>query len=127
MDAHVYDIELGRSYEQGLRGELSSGRNTSERLERGGKEDTLQTLASDQAPTEVDREALEQYLGDVKNRLAKTGVELKFTFHEESGALQVELINSENDKIVRKIPPDELVKLASSLKEMAGAFLNRSV
>ncbi len=75
----------------------------------------------------MDRAAVEAAFKEAQQRLGNQDLELKYTISEDSGDIQVELINSENDKVVRKIPPDELIKLHSSLKEMAGAFLNRSV
>ncbi len=75
----------------------------------------------------VDREKVDAAFKEAQQRLSNQDLELKYTISEESGDIQVELINTENDKVVRKIPPDELIKLHSSLKEMAGAFLNRSV
>lgn len=125
MDAHVTDIETARGFsaEKGV-GAVAS------RLEKDfhAKDGKAYRLAVEaDAENTVEREALEKYLGDVKSRLGSKGVELKYTYHEESGDLQVELINTENEKIMRKIPPDELLKLASSLKEMAGKLVNRSV
>lgn len=149
MDAHVKDIELKRAFENaGLLFERGhgnaerSGHSNTERSAHGATERTARAAreertarekrpqgesAEKKPETAADREALEHYLGDVKDRLAKNNVELKFTFHDETGDLQVELVSGENEKVVRKIPPDELLKLSASLKEMAGAFLNRSV
>lgn len=137
MNAHVSDIELKRTIDySGLKNERAAERKLHDVADILVNKEPLQELqheskhkpaAQSSRESAQDRKALEEYLGDVKERLAKSNVELKFTFHEDTGALQVELINAENDKIVRKIPPDELIKLSSSLKEMAGAFLDRSV
>lgn len=137
MNAHVSEIELKRSVDySGLKNDRAAERKLHAVAELLASREPLHDLLqeSQHKPAALsgresaqDRKALEEYLGDVKDRLAKNNVELKFTFHEDTGALQVELINAENDKIVRKIPPDELIKLSSSLREMAGAFLDRSV
>lgn len=135
MDAHVNDIELKRALEHaGLHVERSSRAGperhprSQPRVDQEAKEHRQQQLAEEHSQQpEADREALSQYLGEAHERLARAGMQLKFTFHEDTGDLQVELINSEDDKVVRKIPPDELLELSASLKEMAGAFLNRSV
>jgi len=135
MNAHVNDIELKRTYDYaGTRGEGRAERRQQEHGEtverrhqaREQRQEHTATV-SPKRDTNEERKALEQYLGDVKDRLVKNNVELKFTFHDDTGDLQVELINADNEKVVRKIPPDELIKLSSSLKEMAGAFLDRSV
>ena len=147
MDAHIKEIQLKRAFEHAGLLQERSGQGSGERLVRGevrplrvervepkelmdrgegqGNDQRRQPMEKP-AESLADREALEHYLGDVKERLARNNVELKFTFHDDTGSLQVELVNGE-DKVVRKIPPDELLRLSASLKEMAGAFLNRSV
>ncbi len=126
MDAHIKEME--RSH--GLEAAALTGHKLLQGEEERGTRDTRNKPYNAQPATpeaSLDRQALEKYLGEVKNRLASNGVELKFKFHEDSGDLQVELVNADNDKVVRKIPPDELLKLSSSLREMAGTFLDRSV
>lgn len=146
MDAHIKEIQLKRAFEHAgllqeragqangerlarevrpIRGDRVEPKEPMHRGDQHGQDARRQTLEKP-AESLADREALEHYLGDVKERLAKSNVELKFTFHDDTGSLQVELVNGE-DKVVRKIPPDELLQLSASLKEMAGAFLNRSV
>ncbi len=61
--------------------------------------------------------------------LAQRGVSLKFKLRDDSGDLQVEVMDAAKEKVIRKIPPDELVKLAESLEQMnaeasPGAFFN---
>lgn len=75
---------------------------------------------------EMNRQDLEQALQSAQDRFADKGVELKFRLNEESGDIQVEVLAAGSDKVVRKIPADELIHLSESLEEMAGRFLDRS-
>jgi uncharacterized FlaG/YvyC family protein len=124
MDAQVYKIEGQRP------GTAVKVDPVPHDQARAGPEhrDRL-TLANQQAGLShpMDRTAVETAFKEAQQRLGNLDLELKYTISEDSGDIQVELINSENDKVVRKIPADELIKLHSSLKEMAGAFLNRSI
>lgn len=39
--------------------------------------------------------------------------------------VQVEIVNTQSNKVVRKIPQDELLKLSASIKQMTGVVLNQ--
>lgn len=138
MEARVMETELKRVVEgpvaytphKSANTRMEGEERTSSALTSSIADNTKSTKKNEKVTSEplttADKEALETYLGDAKKHLAKSGVELKFKFHE-SGDLQVELVNADNDKVVRKIPPDELLELSASLREMAGTFLNRSI
>ena len=44
---------------------------------------------------------------------------------EAKAGVQVEIINTTNNKVLRKIPQDELLKLSASIKQMTGVVLNQ--
>ena len=76
------------------------------------------TLTVQQAQELVDR---------VQQRLSDKGVDLKFRLREETGDLQVEILEKDSEKVVRKIPSDELIHLAESIDEMAGGLLDKAL
>ncbi|MFY9140725.1 MAG: flagellar protein FlaG [Thermacetogeniaceae bacterium] len=53
--------------------------------------------------------------------------QLSFTFHKETEQLVVEVIDPDNGKVIRQIPPEELLELAVKLQEMIGLFLDKRV
>lgn len=53
--------------------------------------------------------------------------QLSFTYHKETEQLVVEVIDPESGKVVRQIPPEELLDLAVKLQEMIGLFLDKRV
>ena len=54
------------------------------------------------------------------------GVELKFHIHKGTNKIQVDVIDPEKNKVIRKIPPDELLNLAASIEQMVGVFMKVS-
>ena len=63
----------------------------------------------------------------ISKQLAETNTSLKIKVLENSEAgVQVEIIDKKSDKVLRKIPQDELIKLSASIKNMSGVFLNQS-
>ncbi len=137
MDARVYEIESRdtatarkveavehvRQARAGPEQREVSVRRSVERQSQSQGESGRQSDSSDT----LDRDKLERVIAETQERLNQESLDLKYTVNEDSGDIQVELVDSENEKVVRKIPSDELLKLHASLKELAGAFLNRSV
>jgi len=53
---------------------------------------------------------------------------LKFKYIEEANIYQVHVIDhANNDKVIRKIPPDELVHFIAAVNEMLGALFDTEV
>ena len=64
--------------------------------------------------------ALEQFT-------ASMGKELQFQVHEESDRIQVNVIDPRDKKIIKKIPPDEILALAASIEKTVGLFLDKTL
>ncbi|MBN2140974.1 MAG: flagellar protein FlaG [Desulfovibrionaceae bacterium] len=75
---------------------------------------------------ELSKESAQNQARDIEEHLNANGVKLKFNVIEESGDIQVEVRDSEQNKVIRKIPPDDLLKLAATMRAMAGGFVDRS-
>jgi flagellar protein FlaG len=89
--------------------------------------DLTTTVSQEEEATSVDRETLDAAVQQAQSRLAQNGVSLKFNVIETTGKIQVEMINAETDKVIRKFPPDELVKLSESLKKFSGGLLDAAI
>ncbi|MCM0755526.1 flagellar protein FlaG [Desulfovibrio aminophilus] len=77
------------------------------------------------APLSAD--ATRALTGKVESALRSQGVDLKFVVNEEAGQIQVEIRDAASEKLIRKIPQDELINLQESLKKLAGALYDRPV
>ncbi|MDP3428576.1 MAG: flagellar protein FlaG [Humidesulfovibrio sp.] len=54
-----------------------------------------------------------------------TTLKIKLLDNTQDG-VQVEIRDKVSEKVLRKIPQDELIKLSASIKKMTGLFLNQS-
>jgi flagellar protein FlaG len=61
----------------------------------------------------------------VEKFMQSLGVQLKFNV-SDSGEVQAEVRHTDGGKVIRKIPPDEVLELAESIKKMTGAFLDKA-
>lgn len=49
---------------------------------------------------------------------------LKFEYRKEADIYQVSVIDTAKDEVVRKIPPDEVVRFIENIKDLFGALLD---
>lgn len=70
---------------------------------------------------------LERVVQPVERFMERIGVEIKFHVHEETGEMQAEVMDPGGEKVLRKIPSDEILRLAASIKEMSEHFLNKAL
>lgn len=79
------------------------------------------------ATAAADRTVALETAGKISKRLEDSNTTLKIRLLDDSQAgVQVEIIDKASDKVLRKIPQDELIKLSASIKKMTGVFLNQS-
>jgi len=53
-----------------------------------------------------------------------TGLKIR-VLDDSENRVQVEIVDEKSNKVIRKIPQDELLKLSASIKEMNGALLDK--
>lgn len=75
----------------------------------------------------LDKAEAQEMVADIQSKLDSQGVELKIKLVEDAGAVQVEVRDQESDKLIRKLPPDDMLKLSASMKELAGALMNQPI
>jgi len=49
---------------------------------------------------------------------------IHFSKHEESGRLWVKVIDTETKKVIREIPPEEILEIVARLEEMVGLLVD---
>lgn len=83
-----------------------------------GKDDSGNALAK-KDPQEILKQAKEYFGGK--------GVNLDFKRVDDSGDIQVEMVDATTHKVIRKIPEDEVVKLADNIKKMAKGVMDKAI
>jgi len=54
-------------------------------------------------------------------------VGLQFSVHEETGQTVVRVVDKDTGKLIRQIPPQELLDLAAKLEDMMGILFDKQV
>jgi flagellar protein FlaG len=64
-------------------------------------------------------QAMDNYVQSIKR-------DLKIQVHQNTGKLMVTVISENDGKIIREIPPEELLDLGAKVEEMMGVLLNEN-
>lgn len=65
-------------------------------------------------------EAMDSYVQSIQR-------DLKIQVHSGTGNIMVKVISQDNGKVIREIPPKELLDLAARMEEMAGTLFDENV
>jgi flagellar protein FlaG len=84
----------------------------------------LETAKPDQ---EQNLDRLKELASDAqKNLKIMHNVDLQFSVHEASGQIMVVVRDESTGKVIREIPPKEVLNLAAKFEEMAGMILDKT-
>jgi flagellar protein FlaG len=86
----------------------------------GGTGRTAESLNAEQVG-----ERTRKLAARMEEELGSMGVSLKFHVLQDQETVQVEVVDPETDKVVRKIPSDEMLKLAENIREQAGGLFSK--
>jgi len=53
--------------------------------------------------------------------------ELEFELHKKSKMMMVKVINSETNKVIKEIPPKEVLDMLGKIKEMVGLIIDEKI
>ncbi|MFO7784309.1 MAG: flagellar protein FlaG [Thermodesulfobacteriota bacterium] len=81
---------------------------------------------ADQKPTQEGRAKIERIAEAMDNYVKSVQRDLNIRVDHESGKVMVKVLSRETGEVIREIPPEELLKLAARMEEMAGMLLNES-
>jgi flagellar protein FlaG len=76
--------------------------------------------------TEKDEDRIESTAAAMEKFVSEIQRELKIEIHKETGRIMVKVISKETGDVIREIPSEELMELASKMEEMTGVLYNRS-
>jgi len=78
--------------------------------------------SADQSGTAA-AERIANALRDLKSRIRTDATSLHLRVDGSSGSVQAEIVDAATDKVIRKIPSDEILRLAAAIKKGVGASI----
>lgn len=72
-----------------------------------------------------EEELLSKMIDELAKQYQSRGTNLNFSIDKDTHALVVKVIDSESDKVIRQIPPDEILALRKRLQSLIGKLLDK--
>lgn len=82
--------------------------------------------ASSSPPKEIPGERMERIAGALLNFVRSVQTDLSIEVHRGTGKIMVQVISKTDGKVIREIPPEELLDLAAKMEEVVGAIFNKN-
>jgi flagellar protein FlaG len=86
----------------------------------GARADPIDPIKNEQQKIVHIAEAMDNYLDSVQ-------CDIEITVYEKTGDILVKVISKSDGKVIREIPPEEMLNLAAKMEEMVGALFNETV
>ena len=80
-----------------------------------------ETDSSKERPTE---KQIKDAITQINNKIKERRTRCEFTYNEESNRISIKMIDEATDEVIKEIPPEDTIKMANKLWEMAGMLID---
>jgi uncharacterized FlaG/YvyC family protein len=74
---------------------------------------------------EIDKKLLEKIVDKLSQQFRSSNTSLNFSIDEATKSLVVKVIDSESEKVIRQIPPEEVLAIRARIQELLGALIDK--
>lgn len=82
-----------------------------------------ETKSKEQQPG---RDDVEKIISDINTQLHSMHTELNFSIDKDTDRMVLKIINSKTDEVIRQIPAEEALRIASRLSKLLGLIVDHS-
>ena len=100
---------------------LSRARETEKARGDGARGDAAR---GEQTADGMDREQMEEVKDKINEALAPINIALNYEMKDEIEKVVVEVRNRDTEELIRKIPPEEMLRMAKRMEEMVGVLVD---
>ncbi len=79
------------------------------------------------APQEIPEEIIKQVADEANSIVRPLSTSLSFSFDDKAGKNVIKIIDNDSGKLIRQIPPEEMLRLSEHMKELIGALVDKHV
>jgi uncharacterized FlaG/YvyC family protein len=74
---------------------------------------------------EIDKVLLEKIVDKLSQQFRSKNTSLNFSIDDDTKSLVVKVIDSETEKVIRQIPPEEVLAIRARIQELLGALFDK--
>jgi len=101
---------------------ITGSSDAQERIKTEEKARTIETKP--QKPQKVDETRIERIAEAMDNYVKSVQRDLNIRVDHDTDKVIVKVLSRDTGEVIREIPPEELLRLASRMEEMAGVLIN---
>lgn len=87
----------------------------------------VSSAATKEEVVELDDPVIEELLESVNRRLITADKRLQFLIHEETGRVQLKVVERFTGEVIREVPPEKLLDLVARIHELIGLLIDETV
>lgn len=72
----------------------------------------------------LSQKEMQNLVNDLNDKMSKISSDLRFGFNDTVDMMEVTVVNLQTDKVIRRFPTEDAVKLMSSMKEFLGLLFD---
>jgi len=74
---------------------------------------------------EIDKKLLEKIVDKLSQQFRGKNTSLNFSIDDKTKSLVVKVIDSDSEKVIRQIPPEEVLAIRARIQELLGAIFDK--
>ncbi|UMZ74987.1 flagellar protein FlaG [Natranaerofaba carboxydovora] len=110
-----------------------SKRKNLERSGESARERTREEVERDELSAEsrrsqlLEREDVEKLVDELREATKFVDKEFDYNIHEQTDRIWVEVVDRENEEVIREIPPEKILDIVAGIKEMVGLIIDETI
>lgn len=101
--------------------------NTGKEINEGVSKHINSELKKVHQSQKEEHDKIDQAIEDMNETVSALHKELRFKLHEEAERMMVEVVNTENNEVLKEIPPKEMLDMMGRIKEVVGLLLDEKI
>ncbi len=121
-DAQARQGDLqGAIQQQGLQNAARTSQQ--QEMQEQQKEQQKEKKREDEKP--MDEASVSYVTKELNELMARINCNLQFKYHKELDTMSVKMVDKESGKVLKEVPPEDLIKHMIKAKDWLGAFLDK--
>ena len=99
--------------------------NHTQKTDNINKNDSSKEKEEQEQKTKITKEELQKLTEKLNKEISPLNPDIKFHFNDKVDEMVVNVIDKNTDKVIRKIPSDEALKIMEKMRELIGILFDK--
>ncbi|WP_018249167.1 flagellar protein FlaG [Orenia marismortui] len=108
-----------------IRSAVSINSNQSQKVEQLNNQEVKEEFQAQN--NKQSKENVENSLKELNDAVQAVHKDLKFELHDESERMMVKVMDLDKHKVIKELPPEEVLDMVGKIKEMVGLIIDEKI